>query len=157
MTDHDEVVEIEDLDELRFRAQRRERHWTMLVVASAIIVLAVAFQVRQDQRIELRLCPGYPLPETCTTRILFHQECPGCGLTRSFVHLAHGDWARSLKTHRVGWLLAVAVLAQFPYRLISLRNPMQTAAPAWSRWFGWLLIFALLGNWFYNVVNPQVN
>ena len=133
-------------------ARRRERHWTMLVVATTVVILAMVLQVRNDQRVVLRSLPGYPIPESCVSKVWFNCECPGCGLTRSFIHLAHGDWSQSLRTHRVGWLLAFAVLAQFPYRLFLLSTPDNISSPHWSRWFGWLLITALIGNWLFNVL-----
>jgi hypothetical protein len=129
-------------------ASRVQRHRQMLAVAGAVVVLAFLLEVHPDQRVAFRLFPSWPLPETCPSRSLFHIECPGCGLTRSFVHLAHGDWTKSLAIHRVGWLLALAVVLQFPYRLCALRS--QDGAPLGStvpRLFGCLLIFALIANW----------
>lgn len=143
-------MSIEVADRARQIARRRERHWTMLFVATVIVMLSIMLQVRDDTKVELRICPGYPMPEMCLSRKWFQCECPGCGLTRSFILLAQGDWRGSLAMHRVGWLLALAVLAQFPYRSISLRIPGQTASPAWGRWFGWLLIVLLIGNWLFN-------
>ena len=136
-------------------ARARERHWTMLVVATAVLILSVVLHVRDDQRVVLQLLPDYPIPESCVSKVWFNCECPGCGLTRSFIYLAHGDWSQSLKTHRVGWLLAFAVLAQFPYRLFLLSSPDHNSSPHWSRWFGWLLIASLIGNWLLNVLFGQ--
>jgi len=128
-------------------ASRFRRHVEMLVVAGAVVILAFLLEVHSDQRVAFSLLPECPLPETCPSRSLFHTECPGCGLTRSFVHLAHGDWAASLKVNRVGWLLALAVVLQFPYRLVALRtqdgSPLGSSVP---KLFGWLLIFALVAN-----------
>jgi hypothetical protein len=36
-------------------------------------------------------------------------ECPGCGLTRSIIELAHGNLESSLASHRLGLLLAGAI------------------------------------------------
>jgi hypothetical protein len=124
----------------------------MLAVAGAVVILAFLLEVHSDQRVAFSLLPECPLPETCPSRSLFHTECPGCGLTRSFVHLAHGDWAASLKVNRVGWLLALAVVLQFPYRVVALRT--QNGAPLGSsvpKMFGWLLIFALVANWLVKI------
>jgi hypothetical protein len=83
---------------------------------------------------------------------LFGVRCPGCGLTRSFVCLAHGDWAAAWAYHRLGWLLAAAVLIQWPYRLVSLRRPDQRPLGTWlPKMFGYLLIAALFGNWLLEV------
>ena len=130
-------------------AARFRRHVEMLVVAGAVVVLAFFLEVHSDQRVAFSLFPAWPLPETCPSRSLFHIDCPGCGLTRSFIYLAHGDWAASLAIHRVGWLMALAVVWQFPYRIVALRS--QTGAPLGNsvpKLFGWLLIVALIANWF---------
>src|SRR5436309_919549 len=124
----------------------------MLSVATVIVAFSFALQVRSDQRVELRFLPGYPLPQSCLSRQWFHCNCPGCGLTRSFIYLAQGDWDRSLALHKVGWLMAIAVLAQFPYRWVALRNGMQTTSPLWGKRFGQLLLLALLGNWLFNLL-----
>jgi hypothetical protein len=124
------------------------RHREMLGVAVLVVILAFVFQVRPDDRVVVTGLPDYPLPPTCMSREWFGVKCPGCGLTRSFVHLAHGDWAAASRSHRLGWLLAAAVLLQFPYRIIALRRGSESALGTWvPRWFGYLLIAALLVNW----------
>lgn len=126
----------------------RRRHREMLVVAAGVVVLALLLEVRTDGRVALFFLPQLPLPETCSSRAWFGFECPGCGLTRSLVHLAHGRWAESLHLHRLGWLMALAVGLQFPYRIAGLRSPhgspLGTSLP---RTFAWTLIAVLIVNW----------
>jgi hypothetical protein len=129
------------------RYVRRDRE--MLAVAGAIVVLAFLLQVRTDERVALRGLPGYPLPQLCTARAWFGTKCPGCGLTRSFIYLARGDWSASWREHRLGWLLAAAVLLQFPYRLACLARPgHRLPSPRVAQAFGYALIAALIANWF---------
>ena len=59
-------------------------------------------------------------PCACPAR-RFGVSCPGCGLRRSFIYLAHGDWDASWQSHRLGWLLAAMVALQIPYRIHGLR------------------------------------
>lgn len=117
-------------------------HKTVLCVSAAILAAALLLRVRPDQRVELRFLPGWPAPELCQSRALFGWECPGCGLTRSFVYLAHGDLAASLGVHRVGWLCALCVLLQLPYRIWALRTltplPLGTRLP-------WIIAVSLVG------------
>lgn len=135
-------------DQERFAAKARRDHWWMLAIASGVVVLSFLLQVRSDQRVEFRFLPDYPLPHVCGSRGLFGVDCPGCGLTRSFIHLAQGDWTASLAVHRLGWLLAFALLVQFPYRLLALRFGKR-----WPRdrlllkLFGYSLIVALAADW----------
>jgi hypothetical protein len=97
--------------------------------------------------------PLEALPPMCGSRALFGVECPGCGLTRSFVALASGDLAESIRLHRVGWLLAAAVVLQIPYRIYALRE-LRTKAPqrTWPTWFGNGLIAILILNWLIKIL-----
>ena len=42
------------------------------------------------------------LPSVCLFYHLTGLPCPGCGLTRSFVCLSHGQWAEALHWHPLG-------------------------------------------------------
>jgi hypothetical protein len=47
----------------------------------------------------------------CLLRQVAHLDCPTCGLTRSLVSLARGDWVASLGYHPLGVLLAIQLVA----------------------------------------------
>jgi hypothetical protein len=131
----------------------RRRHRGMLLIACAVTGLSFVLAVRSDERVTLPLLPDRPLPPTCLSRSLFGVGCPGCGLTRSFVYLAHGAWQESLREHRLGWLLAFAVLMQFPYRGVALwRKNDRPLGRLLPRVFSGLLIFLLIGNWVVQVL-----
>lgn len=50
-------------------------------------------------------------PILCPFRFLTGLPCPGCGLTRSWVYLMHGDLGSALASNWFGPVLIVAVLA----------------------------------------------
>ena len=50
------------------------------------------------------------LPVLCPLRFLTGLPCPGCGMTRSLVALAHGDLAGSLFFHPLGPVVAVVAV-----------------------------------------------
>ncbi len=134
-------------------ARRFRLHRHVLCASLAVISLAFLLEVHADQRVAFRFLPGVPLPETCPSRTLFHVDCPGCGLTRSFVHLAHGNWRASWKIQHAGMFLALAVLLQIPYRVAALRTP--TGLPlgtSFPKLFGTLLVILLLVNWLMNLI-----
>lgn len=49
-------------------------------------------------------------PVICPFRNLTGLPCPGCGLTRSWVYLAHGWWREGLAANPFGIVLALVVL-----------------------------------------------
>jgi Protein of unknown function (DUF2752) len=134
----------------RRRRSLRERHWSMLILCIVTIIASMALNLNPEGRVAT---PGaMTLPVTCGSRALFGIECPGCGLTRSFVALAHGDLQKSVAFHRVGWLLAAAVVGQLIYRpwmLYELRTKLPTRD--WPTWFGSVLIAVLIGNWLLKI------
>lgn len=134
------------------RQQVRKHHWTMLVLSFVVLLLACLMQIQNSERVAFLGFSRYPLPELCGSRLLFNTECPGCGLTRSFIALAAMDWETSLQFHRIGWLLALAVVLQIPYRIFRLqRSNSQVSKTRWPVWCGNLLITLLVGNWFVKV------
>ncbi|HEY3319304.1 MAG TPA: DUF2752 domain-containing protein [Planctomycetota bacterium] len=66
---------------------------------------------------------GLQLPPLCASKYLFHTECPGCGLTRAFVLLTHGQFRESLRCHRAGILVYAFFLYQLFFRVALLRKP----------------------------------
>jgi hypothetical protein len=125
----------------------------MLVVSSLAVLAAVLLHVRADGQVALRGLSEYALPPTCLSYAWFGVKCPGCGLTRSIVYLAHGDWKASWRLHRLGWLMASAIVLQFPYRILALLLPDRSVVGlSFCRLFGQFLIAALLANWLLDMI-----
>lgn len=137
----------------RFAATARRGHWWMLAITSGVVALSFLLQVRSDQRVAFRFLPDHPLPELCSSRNIFGVDCPGCGLTRSFIHLARGDWHASVAAHRLGWLIALAVLLQIPYRLFALRRDERWPSDSWlPMLLGYSLFVALAAEWICGLI-----
>ena len=117
----------------------------MLVIACLVIAGSLALRVESVYQVK----PAeFVLPPLCMSRAWFGVSCPGCGLTRSFIYLAHGDWDASWQSHRLGWLLAAMVVLQVPYRIHGLRFPRKSLlSPNQRIWIGRVLIALLIGNW----------
>jgi len=140
-----------DRAELRAReaARRAKHHRFMLWMAAVVIVFTFLLEVRPDQRVAFRGLPAFPLPESCGSKMMWGIECPGCGLTRSFIWAGRGEWLRSYHINRVGFLMMLAFVGQIPYRLAMLGR-YRRGEPTDSRWptrIGSLLIAALFLNW----------
>lgn len=90
-------------------------------------------------------------PGLCVFHRLTGMDCPGCGMTRAFLALAHGDVAGAWQWHPFSVPLAVALLG------------MAWAPPAWGTqlkakpWFEpalMLALGALLAWWAWAKVLP---
>lgn len=49
-------------------------------------------------------------PVLCPFRLLTGVTCPACGMTRSWVHTAHGQWSEALAQHALGPAVMLFVL-----------------------------------------------
>lgn len=151
----DDEVQVElDIDERRpisFLVLPWPLDFSLLIAAIAVFVFAALFQIQNGDRVSLA---GWTIPETCTSKAYLNLPCPGCGLTRSFVALAHGDWIASYSFHRLGWATALFVFLQIPYRTARLIHPNQSRPKA-SRYlqtFALVLVIAILVNWVVELV-----
>jgi hypothetical protein len=130
----------------------------MLGIAGFVIAMAFALDVVSPDRVAFRLAPEHPLPHVCMSRSLLGVSCPGCGLTRSFILLAEGDWSGACGMNRVGWLFFLAVVAQIPYRLAALALPnRQPLGILFPRVFGASLLVLLVANWIVGLVEHPPN
>jgi hypothetical protein len=92
-----------------------------------------------------------PLPASCAFRGLTGIPCPGCGLTRSFVSLAHGQWRAAWSYNPAGWFFFAIVLFQLPYRACQMirigrgRQPLQVRRA--GQCVAWGLLLVLLLQW----------
>lgn len=122
-------------------------------MAVVVIVLAFALQVLpNEEQVAFVGLPEHPLPGSCFARERLGVDCPGCGLTRSFVHLTTGDLSRSFARNRVGWLLALFTVAQIPYRLWMIRWPGSNWLGRIPDRIGYAVLALLLVNWVWKVI-----
>jgi len=147
MTSADETVLAEDVLETRRRAEKR-RHLLFLGVAGFVLAMALALEVRPDERVNFRGLTSWPLPHACYSRAILGFPCPGCGLTRSFIYLARAEWQQAWREHRLGWLVASLVAFQFPYRAWALcRGGRSSFSPRLTTTCAVVLMMLLVANW----------
>lgn len=120
-----------------------------LAVACALMVLLPFFFTYSPATNDVKISK-VSLPAMCLSRACFNTDCPGCGLTRSFISLTQGKLDASLRLHRLAPLLYCFFLFQIMFRLWSLRS----SHSAWlqragliNHYAGWVLIICLLANW----------
>ena len=114
------------------------------------LVLASCMHVGSDRRVYL-LGMSQPVPETCMTYTRFGIDCPGCGLTRTFVHLTHGQFADAWRLNPVGWLVFLFACVQIPpgTAQVVFRSRARWVE-AWGMWNDWataFLVIALVLQW----------
>jgi hypothetical protein len=125
-------------------------HGVCFGLSIALLALASVLQVRVDGRVVVPPF-GFPLPETCYFKQLFGLGCPGCGLTRCFISLAHGEFRRAWSFNPAGLLVFLVVLIQIPYRALQVwrahKNLDEWQLASVSIVIGCLLVVALIAQW----------
>lgn len=158
---HDEAVEDADSDivELQFadeetqadsqavedekaeQLQHSSQVWThagFLLLAVFVVTMSISMRVPGEERVYL---PGLnePLPGMCMSKNISGVDCPGCGLTRSFISLGHGQIIRAWQFNPSGLALYLFVIAQIPWRVIQLLRLKLGYGELWVGKFNWLL------------------
>jgi len=127
----------------------RASHITYLAIFLVFILAPFLFELHPTSTQPLTFF-GYAPPPGCPSQYYFHLECPGCGITRSFVAFAHGEWALSWHYHRIGILLYLFFAARVPVHAWLLYRPKSAAHPLLEGVYNvsaWIMIALLLLNW----------
>ena len=129
----------------------------LLILAMSLLAVIGSFVLQPDGRHGLELPipvigSTVPVPDTCLSRRVLGVSCPGCGLTRSFVALAHGNPASAFRFNPMGPVLFLICLAQVPYRLGQLRRAGRASPPGGItrsavHATSWLILAGLVGQW----------
>jgi hypothetical protein len=83
--------------------RRSDAAGTAGLAAAGAAALAIAFAV-SPARVENG-------PVICPFRLATGLPCPGCGLTRSWVYIAHGDFGDAVRANPFGYLTMAAAVA----------------------------------------------
>lgn len=131
-------------------------HVTLLVLASVVLALSFVLGVRGEEQVTLPIFQ-VPLPPFCSFKRMVGVDCPGCGLTRCFISLAHGDLPRAWQFNPAGIYFFALVMAQIPLRgwlLWRARTGRRAIDLGW--WgHGALLLLAtlLIGQWAVRIID----
>lgn len=96
-------------------------HGCLFAGGLAVVLMSIFMSVEGQHRVFL---PGssVPLPQSCTAKIFFGVDCPGCGLTRSCISIGHGQFDRAWHFNPAGFLVYLLIAAQIPWQLMQLRR-----------------------------------
>jgi len=126
-------------------------HWLFLIMSCCVLAGSLALSVQGEEHV---LVPwvNQPLPGTCTFRRLTDLPCPGCGMTRAFISMAHGRLADAWHFNPAGIAFFAIVLFQIPYRILQLRRIRRGLAEYHIVVDHWLVVGAvavLLVHWVF--------
>lgn len=138
------------------RSRDTALHWIFLATATVVLALSFVLRAPGGERV---LLPGgeLPLPGVCTFKRYTGLNCPGCGLTRSFISIAHGDLNEAWRYNPAGLLLFPAAVFQVPFRsyqIWRLRRGLPERRWPILNWGLWLLAAALVAQWVARLVFP---
>ena len=93
----------------------------LLFLALACSVLLMSLLMSSDGGTQVFL-PGFKsaIPAMCSTRVLFGIDCPGCGLTRAFIAISHGQFLQAWEFNHASFFVYAFVAAQLPWHLVQL-------------------------------------
>jgi len=112
------------------------------------LALVFSFLLTVDEGGDAAWSGGTRLPGMCPMKNFSGVDCPGCGLTRSFILLSRGRVARAAAIHLAGPFLYALAWLQIPYRTWALRRRVPPAArPRVLRWMDLVAIVTLLVGW----------
>jgi hypothetical protein len=126
-------------------------HAVWLAISAATLLLSCVLRVHGGTKVVLPVLER-PLPELCLSRSWLQLPCPGCGLTRCFIALGHGNLSAAWRYNPAGLYLFALCVFQLPYRGVQLWRIRRGLREIELGWFGyvavWLVPVLLLAQWF---------
>jgi hypothetical protein len=125
-------------------------HHLFQAVFFAALLFFAAFSSVNFGRVTLF---GYTIPSLCMFHNITGFDCPGCGITRSFIFALHGQWYNSYLMHLWGIPLAAIVAFQIPYRIWRAAGgrPFQVSTQT-SRWIKIFVVISILVPWIVKTI-----
>ncbi len=94
-------------------------HLLFLSLATTVMVMSFVMRYESGTRVFL---PGFTsaIPSMCSSRVLLGIDCPGCGLTRAFIAISHGQFSAAWKFNPASFAVYAFVAVQIPWHLMQL-------------------------------------
>jgi hypothetical protein len=126
-----------------------------LSIALVVLAGSLLLNVRNGDEVIVPFV-NKTLPGTCTFRRVTGIPCPGCGLTRSFISIAHGRLADAWRYNAAGLLFFAVVAFQIPYRILQItrirRDRGEYRFTFLDNWVLIGLVVAMLIQWIVAIV-----
>lgn len=138
----------------------RPTQWHRDVLALALVIVALSFLlgISAGGRVALP-ATEISIPSLCLWKNTTGVDCPGCGLTRCFVAMAHADWRTAYRYHPFGMLLFAFTILQIPYQSMQCRRIARGRGRFRLPMLGvlvWLLLGAMLTQWLLKITGLVV-
>lgn len=136
----------------RTRRAELTYHTTLLVVSLVVVALSLALSTGGGKVI-LPIA-NVPTPGLCVSRNMLGVDCPGCGMTRCFISVAHGDFASAWRFNPAGILLFGVVVCQIPIRIVQLQRVRSGRTPLSLhrvQWVLWVVVVVMLAQWSFKL------
>ncbi len=150
------AVESEDSAAERPRSRpSTSPHWVFFTLSALVVVLGLLLSVPGEERVYLPFLNKVSLPGLCFAREYAGIPCPGCGLTRCFISISHGELGRAWHFNPAGFLLFGMLLFQFPYRLVQIWRVRNGRDELHLRQFSWALyvtVAVMLSQWVFKLL-----
>ena len=129
-------------------------HLFFMLFSAVLIGLSFFFVLEGNTGVRI---PGMPtaMPETCNAKRMFGIDCPGCGLTRSFISMSSGRFQKAIRFNPSGPLSYLFVLIQIPWHLFQLIRLMIGKIPVESVWLYvpiYVVCGAMMLQWIWRIV-----
>ena len=130
-------------------------HWWLLGICATVILLSFLMRSPGEKAVYVPVL-NRPLPEICFSRRVLNVDCPGCGMTRCFINLSHGDFARAWDFNPAGVLLYGLIAFQIPFQSLQLwqiyHGRRTLRVPHWEIVF-YLLAAVMIARWATKLVS----
>jgi hypothetical protein len=85
----------------------------------------------------------------CLFKFVFHVDCPGCGLTRSFLVLSRGHIMEAVRFNPAGPLIYLLFIAYFIEGVIRLGKPdfSLLLPPRLAKSYSLIVVLVLIAQW----------
>lgn len=98
----------------------------------------------------------FPNKQLCIFKNLFHIPCPGCGLTRAFYSILHGDFCSAFYYNALSIPLSFFVLISFFWNTIDYINKRDSYSKFMNKlkspkFIGILVLITIL-NWIWDII-----
>ena len=92
-----------------------------------------------------------PIP-LCLFRYFWHIDCPGCGLTRSFLALSRGHFLEAIRYNAAGPLIYLLFVTYAVDHARKLFKKPSLVFPVWlGKYYGVAVVVVLFGQWFFRL------